>query len=108
VLNSFVSSAASIFAHNITRKKRCHALPGLRAAAISKVATDRFSACLRFPPKIQSLPVLMPITKAPPLIYYPDLHPPVGWLRSVLLLTDEVRRIVPDDVVTNDPPRLAE
>jgi hypothetical protein len=50
----------------------------------------------------------MPITKAAPLLYYPDFHPPVGWLRSVMLLTDEVRRIVPDDVVTNDPPRLAE
>jgi len=41
------------------------------------------------------------------MLYYPDFHPETTWLRSVLLVADEVRRIVPVEFPTNDPPPLA-
>ena len=37
------------------------------------------------------------------MLYYPGFHPNVTWLRSVLLFTDEVKRIVPTDYPTDDP-----
>lgn len=43
-----------------------------------------------------------------PLLYYPDFHPSSTWLRSVLLLVDDVKRIVPEDVDTRDPEDLKE
>lgn len=43
-----------------------------------------------------------------PLLYYPDFYPDAAWLRSVLLLNDEVSRIVPKDVVLDDPESLRE
>lgn len=48
----------------------------------------------------------MPISKAPPLLYYPDFYPDAAWLRAVLLLNDEVCRIVPSDVKLDDPEPL--
>ncbi len=48
----------------------------------------------------------MELMKSPPLLYYPDFHPDPTWLRSVLLLNDEVCRIVPDDVKLDDPEPL--
>jgi len=46
--------------------------------------------------------------KPPAMLYYPDFHPAITWLRSVLLVTDEVNRIVPTEFPTDDPPALAE
>jgi hypothetical protein len=44
----------------------------------------------------------------PPFLYYPDFHPGLAWLRSILLITDEVKRIVPSDFPTDDPEPLKE
>jgi hypothetical protein len=44
----------------------------------------------------------------PALLYYPDFHPRLEWLRSILLVTDEVKRIVPADFATDDPEPLKE
>jgi hypothetical protein len=44
--------------------------------------------------------------KSPPLLYYPDFYPDAAWLRAVLLLNDEVCRIVPNDVQLDDPESL--
>lgn len=41
------------------------------------------------------------------LLYYPDFYPDVRWLRPVLLLADEVSRIVPADVTLDDPDELS-
>jgi hypothetical protein len=46
--------------------------------------------------------------KAYTVLYYPDFHPNVVWLRRVLLLTDQVTRIVPTDVKLNDTEKLLE
>jgi hypothetical protein len=46
--------------------------------------------------------------KSPPLLYYPDFYPDARWLRAVLLLNDEVSRIVPKDVELDDPEPLRE
>src|SRR6266481_1114424 len=46
--------------------------------------------------------------KPPPLLYYPDFYPNPTWLRAVLLLNDEVSRIVPKDVELADPEPLRE
>lgn len=46
--------------------------------------------------------------KTPPLLYYPDFYPNPTWLRAVLLLNDEVSRIVPSDVKLDDPEPLRE
>jgi hypothetical protein len=40
------------------------------------------------------------------LLYYPDFQPDAVWLRRVLLLADNVTRIVPSDVELRDPPNL--
>jgi hypothetical protein len=40
------------------------------------------------------------------LLYYPDFHPDPVWLRRVLLLADDVKRIVPTDVELRDPDAL--
>jgi hypothetical protein len=40
------------------------------------------------------------------LLYYPDFHPDSVWLRRVLLLSDNVTRIVPSDVDLRDPEEL--
>jgi len=50
----------------------------------------------------------MTALKAPPLLYYPDFYPDPQWLRAVLLLNDEVCRIVPKDVELDDPQALRE
>ena len=42
------------------------------------------------------------------VLYYPSFQPPEPWLRSILLLVDEVTRIVPADVDPHDPPSLLE
>jgi hypothetical protein len=39
-------------------------------------------------------------------LYYPDFEPDHRWLRQVLLLVDEVHRILPDDVEHEDSPQL--
>jgi hypothetical protein len=44
--------------------------------------------------------------KSPPLLYYPDFYPDAAWLRAVLLLNDEVCRIVPNDAPLDDPEPL--
>ena len=36
------------------------------------------------------------------VLYYPDFSPPPEWLRRVLLLSDNVVRIVPSDVTPED------
>ena len=46
--------------------------------------------------------------KTPALLYYPDFYPKAAWLRAVLLLVDEVKRIVPDDAEVDDPDPLKE
>lgn len=38
----------------------------------------------------------------PSLLYYPDFYPNSVWLRALLLLVDDVKRVVPKDVVPND------
>ena len=48
----------------------------------------------------------MPISTPAPLLYYPDFYPDGAWLRAVLLLNDEVCRIVPSDVELDDPEPL--
>lgn len=48
----------------------------------------------------------MAIMKPPPLLYYPDFYPNATWLRAVLLLNEEVCRIVPNDVPLDDPEQL--
>jgi hypothetical protein len=40
------------------------------------------------------------------LLYYPGFHPNAVWLRRVLLLADDVTRIVPTDVDAEDPDDL--
>src|SRR5580692_10433998 len=40
------------------------------------------------------------------LLYYPGFHPDAIWLRRVLLLADNLTRIVPTDVHTGDPDNL--
>jgi hypothetical protein len=50
----------------------------------------------------------MTALRTPPLLYYPDFYPDPRWLRAVLLLNDEVCRIVPKDVELDDPPALRE
>ena len=40
------------------------------------------------------------------LLYYPGFHPDTLWLRRVLLLADNLTRIVPTDVETSDPENL--
>ena len=40
------------------------------------------------------------------LLYYPSFSPESAWLRRVLLLADEVKRIVPNDVEIHDPDDL--
>jgi hypothetical protein len=40
------------------------------------------------------------------VLYYPDFHPDAVWLRRILLLADEVTRIVPLDVELHDPEDL--
>jgi len=40
------------------------------------------------------------------VLYYPSFQPPEPWLRSILLLADEVTRIVPADVDPQDPPGI--
>jgi hypothetical protein len=40
------------------------------------------------------------------LLYYPGFHPNPIWLRRVLLLTDNVTRVVPTDVPVSDPEDL--
>lgn len=45
---------------------------------------------------------------SPPLLYYPDFYPDPTWLRSILLLTEGITRIVPRDVVLDDPESLRE
>src|SRR6476660_6944484 len=44
----------------------------------------------------------------PALLYYPDFHPKLQWLRSILLVSDEVKRIVPAEFPTHDPEPLTE
>src|SRR6185503_6472983 len=41
------------------------------------------------------------------VLYYPDFHPDSRWLRRVLLLADEVSRIVPLEADVKDPDDLA-
>lgn len=48
----------------------------------------------------------MSVIKPPDLLYYPDFYPDPIWLRAVLLLTDNVKRIVPDDVALEDSDAL--
>ncbi len=40
------------------------------------------------------------------VLYYPDFSPDSTWLRRVLLLSDQVIRIVPSDVKPDDPDSL--
>jgi hypothetical protein len=40
------------------------------------------------------------------LLYYPDFSPDPAWLRRILLLADQVARIVPNDVDPGDPEDL--
>jgi hypothetical protein len=42
------------------------------------------------------------------LLYYPGFHPNAIWLRRILLLADDVVRIVPADVEADDPDDLLE
>ncbi|MGA2337429.1 MAG: hypothetical protein ABSG08_18820 [Terriglobales bacterium] len=44
--------------------------------------------------------------KTSTLLYYPDFHPNASWLRRILLLADDVTRIVPLDVELHDPQGL--
>src|SRR5689334_20886536 len=42
------------------------------------------------------------------LLYYPGFHPNAIWLRRILLLADDVVRIVPADANADDPDDLLE